>query len=234
MRTLLVLWLALVMVGPATAQPAVILPADLEVELASSALPSHMRADATVYRLTKKGYTVAKEGTNGFSCLTRQIGVTPAPFHGAFMSVCYDAEGSATLLQSDLMQGELFAQGKTHEEVGQVINVAWADGTFKRPEHGIAYMLSPVQHLRGVGRSPSSYIPHLMFYAPDRQNPELRGTARPNPFGHEPYMASPGQPWAMMIVPMAPEIRAQLGEEHKDLIAQIKPYIDAKVAMANN
>lgn len=222
------------MAGTVAAQPAVILPADLEVELASSALPSHMRAEATVYRFTDNGYVVAQEGTSGFSCLTRQIGVTPRPFHGAFMSVCYDAEGSRTLLKSDLMQGKLFAQGKTHEEVGQVINAAWEDGTFEHPEHGVAYMLSPVQHLRGVGGPPSSYIPHLMFYAPGRENPDLRGTARPNPFGHEPYIASPGKPWAMMIVPMAPEIREQLGEEHQDLITKIKPFIDAKVAMANN
>lgn len=233
MRTTLFLCTALVITSLAVAQPAVVLPVDLELKLAASALPAHMRADATLYRYTDNGYVVAREGTNGFSCLTRQIGISPTRFHGAFMTVCYDAEGSETLLQSDLLQGKLFAEGKTHDEVAEVINAKWADGSFRRPNHGIAYMLSPVQHLRMVGAPrPGGYIPHLMFYAPGHQNAAVRGNARPNPMAPEPYMAAPGQPWAMIIVPMAPEVRAQIAEEHKELLAEMKPFIDAKVAQA--
>ena len=225
MRTALIVCIALFTSDLVSAQHATLLPPDLEVELAASALPAHMRSEATVYRLTEKGYVVAREGTNGFACLTRQQGVSPAPFHQSFMSVCYDAEGSATLLQADLLQARLFAEGKNHEEVAQAIDEAWKSGRFLRPGPGIAYMLSPVQHIKPLGRDARSYIPHLMFYAPDRDNAVLRGAAPPDPFGYEPYMASPGQPWAMMIVPMAPEIRTRLAEEHEVLIEQMKAYI---------
>lgn len=191
-----------------------------------------MRSEATVYRLTDTGYVMAQEGSNGFSCLTRQEGVTPTPFHGAFMSVCYDTEGAQTLMQSDLMQARLFAQNKTHAEVGKIIDDAWARGELKRPGPGLAYMLSPVQHIRPYGGPPSSYVPHLMFYTTGQTNADVRGDAPPNPMGYEPYMASPGKPWAMTIVPMAPEIRAKLAEEHQALINDIQPYIDKKVALA--
>jgi hypothetical protein len=43
------------------------LPRDLEIQLALSSLPSHLRDQATVYTLnTDKGFEVARQGTNGF------------------------------------------------------------------------------------------------------------------------------------------------------------------------
>jgi len=43
------------------------LPRDLEIQLALSALPPHLRDNATVYVLNPaKGFEVARQGTNGF------------------------------------------------------------------------------------------------------------------------------------------------------------------------
>ncbi len=43
------------------------LPRDLEIQLALSALPPHLRDNATVYVLNPdKGFEVARKGTNGF------------------------------------------------------------------------------------------------------------------------------------------------------------------------
>src|ERR1700688_60959 len=45
------------------------MPADLERDYALSALPPHLRNDATVYLLDpQKGYYVARPGTNGYIC----------------------------------------------------------------------------------------------------------------------------------------------------------------------
>ena len=45
------------------------MPKDLETDFALSALPPHLRADASIYLLDPtKGYYVAKKGTNGFIC----------------------------------------------------------------------------------------------------------------------------------------------------------------------
>lgn len=49
------------------------LPRDLEIEL--SALPPHLREDATVYVLNpEKGFEVARQGTNGFHAFVARLG----------------------------------------------------------------------------------------------------------------------------------------------------------------
>src|SRR6202051_5215802 len=51
------------------------LPRDLEIQLALSALPSHLRDNATVYVLNPdKGFEVSRQGTNGFHALVARTG----------------------------------------------------------------------------------------------------------------------------------------------------------------
>src|SRR5215471_14023386 len=51
------------------------LPRDLEIQLALSALPPHLRDGATVYVLNpSKGFEVAREGTNGFHAFVARTG----------------------------------------------------------------------------------------------------------------------------------------------------------------
>src|SRR5712692_5804708 len=52
-----------------------LLPRDLEIQLALSALPPHLRDNATVYVLNpEKGFEVARQGTNGFHALVARTG----------------------------------------------------------------------------------------------------------------------------------------------------------------
>src|SRR5215472_12310996 len=51
------------------------LPRDLEIQLALSALPPHLRDNPTVYVLNPdKGFEVARKGTNGFHALAARTG----------------------------------------------------------------------------------------------------------------------------------------------------------------
>jgi len=51
------------------------LPQDLEIQLALSALPPHLRDHATVYVLNPdKGFAVARKGTNGFHTFVARTG----------------------------------------------------------------------------------------------------------------------------------------------------------------
>src|SRR5438105_2377316 len=51
------------------------LPRDLEIQLALSALPPHLRDDATVYVLNpEKGFEVVRKGTNGFHAFVARTG----------------------------------------------------------------------------------------------------------------------------------------------------------------
>src|SRR5258708_22030028 len=58
--------------GPKKLEP---LPRDLEIQLALSALPPHLRDNATVYVLNpEKGFEVARKGTNRFHALVARTG----------------------------------------------------------------------------------------------------------------------------------------------------------------
>ena len=46
-----------------------LLPRTLEVELALSAAPTHLRDQASVWVLERNGYAVEKQGTNAFTCV---------------------------------------------------------------------------------------------------------------------------------------------------------------------
>jgi hypothetical protein len=51
------------------------LPRDLEIQLALSSLPAHLRDNATVYVLNlRKGFEVARKGSNGFHALVARTG----------------------------------------------------------------------------------------------------------------------------------------------------------------
>src|SRR5215469_8701478 len=51
------------------------LPRDVEIQLALSALPPHLRDNATVYVLNPdKGFEVARHGTNGFHAFVARTG----------------------------------------------------------------------------------------------------------------------------------------------------------------
>src|ERR1700722_2676995 len=59
------------------------LPRDLEIQLALSALPPHLRDNATVYVLNPaKGFEVARNGTNGFHAFVARTG--DDTFHGTW------------------------------------------------------------------------------------------------------------------------------------------------------
>src|SRR5262249_18451807 len=79
------------------------MPQALENRFALSAIPSHLRAGATTYVLDPaRGYVLNHKGTNGISCIVVRSDWqwADSPFRDdIFWPVCYDLEGSKTLLQ---------------------------------------------------------------------------------------------------------------------------------------
>src|SRR5581483_3751909 len=74
------------------------MPADLETELAISALPAHLRAGATVYLLDPmKGYYVGRQGSNGFICFVDRTDWEWGELRNDdYAPMGYDAEGART------------------------------------------------------------------------------------------------------------------------------------------
>ncbi len=168
------------------------MPAERQIQLALSAAPPEIAPHATVYVLKSRGYVNARTGTNGFTCLVeRQYPETLEP-------LCYDPEGSATILPARLYREELRTAGLPEEEVQRKVDAAYKTGRFQAPRKpGLAYMLSTQArvydpHLKKIIQAP----PHLMFYAPYATNKDVGGF-----WGqHLPFVIGEGQPDAYIIV----------------------------------
>lgn len=202
------------------------LPPDLEIRLALSGLPEHLRENATAYVKGPDGYRIGQEGDNGFSCLVRRRGVTPAQFDRSMIIVCYDAEGSRTLLRSDLDQERLFSAGKSRAQVTAAIEEGWSSGRYEAPGKGVAYMLSPIMKVHNTDGTSFDYIPHLMMYAAGLSPEDIGMAMPPNPMGHLPFMTEPGEPYSMIVIPTAEADRKTIAANHAELIAAVQPFLE--------
>jgi hypothetical protein len=189
-----------------------LLPRDLEIELALSAAPKHLRDDATVWTLEKTGFTKAKQGTNAFTCVVSRRA-------GDLFPVCWDAEGTRSLLALDFEDVKLRLTGKTGAEPEQVIAEGFKNGTYQAPSRpGIAYMLSPlrfkIDESGHVTRTTSN--PHLMFYGPNLTDADIGGVR-----GSLAFMNRVG-PDGMIIVPVGQQEREAIVAQSQSLIEQVE------------
>jgi hypothetical protein len=172
-----------------------LLPREKEIALAESAAPPSISKSAALYVLEEKGYTKIRDGSNGFTCLVeRDLPLNIEP-------ICYDEEGSATLVLAVIRKAELRRQGKSEGAVNADIGEGYASGRFRAPRRsGLAYMLSPDTRVSNprTGATPA-LPPHLMFYAPYMKNSDI-GIDQPDHTGRLPFIVQDGQPDAFIIV----------------------------------
>lgn len=174
-----------------------LLPREREIELALSAAPEHLRAEATVYVWQRGGYVKARAGTNGFSCLVHKED------GGGIGPICYDAEGSQTTLLADFRRAQLIEAGKDPAEVARLINEEYKAGKLLAPRKpGVAYMLSHDfrQHNPKTGALEQVFPPHVMFYAPYMKNADIGALPQHRGSQTQPWILGEGQPNAYIIV----------------------------------
>lgn len=189
-----------------------LLPRSLEIELALSAAPKHLRENASVWLLESNGYTQAKKGTNPFTCLVSRRG-------GDLFPVCWDAEGARSLLPIDFDDALLRLSGKSSMQVAAIVADRFKSGEYHAPARaGIAYMLSPMRFRidedGAVARTPSN--PHLMFYGPNLTDGDIGGAR-----GAFVFMNRVG-PDGMMIVPVGQIEREAILSESHALITEVE------------
>ena len=192
-----------------------LLPRELEIELALSAAPKHLRDDATVWVLDKSGYAVARKGRNAFACVVSRRA-------GDLFPVCWDAEGARSLLPLEFEDAQLRLSGKAGSEIEAIVMERFKNGQFHAPSRaGIAYMLSPVRYRidehGGVTRTTPN--PHLMFYGPNLTDTDIGGGR-----GAFVFMNRVG-PDGMMIVPVGQKERDAIVSDAQSLIAQVEQAI---------
>jgi hypothetical protein len=171
-----------------------------EVALALSACPQAVAKGAAVYVLGQSGYVKVRDSQNGFTALVQHTVPT------AQEPRCMGAEGTRTWLPRILKVAELRAQGKSPEEIRQIIADALAKGILKPPSLGVDYMLSTQNRVPNQKGIVTPFPPHVMFYAPNLTNTDLgvdNANLGPdgNPVGPV-FVAGEGSPYALIIVPI--------------------------------
>jgi hypothetical protein len=165
------------------------LPRDLEIQLALSALPPHLRDSATVYVLNpEKGFELARQGSNGFHALVARTG--DDTFHGswAFLKyrddilypISFDEAGSKAQMQVFFDAAEMQAKDTPPAELKKIIQDRYQAKYYKAPERaGVSYMLSPILRTyvnpEQNDNVATANIPHVMHYAPNVSNEDVGG-----------------------------------------------------------
>ena len=144
-----------------------LLSRDVEIALALSAGPAHLRDSAAVYVYESRGYVLARKGTGTVTCLVNRDAFLDG--YDALKPTCFDAEGTARIVPMILREGEMLAKGSDAATIRKAIDTAFQKKELEPPRRiGIAYMLqgdvSAIDAKTGAVLA-RSHPPHLMFYA---------------------------------------------------------------------
>ena len=207
------------------------LPRDLEIQLALSALPPHLRNNATVYTLNpEKGFEVARKGTNGFHAFVARTG--DDAFRGSWplteyrddilYPISFDTAGTKAQMRVFFDVAEMQANGTPPGELRKIITDRYKTGYYKAPERAsISYMLSPVLRTYSNPEEIDSVvtfnIPHVMYYAPNIIDEDIGGVKRG---GIYPFVILPG-PLGYIIQPLDLTERAAINKEYEEMLARL-------------
>ena len=218
------------------------LPRDLEMQLALSALPPHLRSDATVYILNPdKGFEVARKGTNGFHTFVARTG--DDAFRGSWplteyrddilYPVSFDAAGAKQQMRVFFDAAEMQANGTPPGELKRIIKERYKTGYYKAPERaGVSYMVSPILRTyinpEETDSVATSNNPHVMYYAPNVSNEDIGG--KPPSIsvagygmivtGPYPFVIMPGH-HGYMIQLLGLTERAAINKEYEEMLARL-------------
>lgn len=221
----------------AVAQPSglpAVLPPDFETRAALSAAPASVAREAGVWLLGAQGYVEARESRNGFNCLVvRDIHDAGAPpERQGFAPMCFDGEGSRTLLRryvdvSNLVRGE----GRSPDEAARHVAAETARYTPSRP--GITYMASAL-NTQPDPSAPAgafrNYHPHVMFLAPGMSDEDINGgrlAQDPARAFYDGWPFLPGQPRfdGFIVVPLDRRLRLDIAASQSELIRELDRYL---------
>jgi hypothetical protein len=195
---------ALAVAAAASEVPPFPSPRAVELEAALSAAPAALREGATLWATGPRGFERVREGGNGVTCLVEH---EPG---GGWAPICWDREGTSTILPVALERERLRLAGKDAAAIDAEIAAGFAAGRFRAPERtGISWMLSDSNWVFD-GERVIHFHPHLMIYAPYVTNADVAGDPR-DPA--RPWVLAEGSPHAYLIVTPATPANAA-GESH--------------------
>jgi hypothetical protein len=208
------------------------LPRDLEIQLALSALPPHLRDNATVYVLNPdKGFEVARKGANGFHTFVARTGedsmrgTWPLTEYrdDILYPISFDAAGAKAHMRVFFDIAEMQAKGTPSADLKKTIQQRYKTGQYKPPErYGVSYMLAPILRTYASpdenDRIQTTNNPHVMHYAPNVSNEDVGGV-KPDQVPY-PFVISHG-PHGFGIQHLGKQETAAITEEHRTMLASL-------------
>ena len=207
------------------------LPRDLEMQLALSALPPHLRDGATVYVLNPaKGFEVARKGTNEFHAFVARTG--DDAFRGTWpftkyrddilYPISFDEAGAKQNMRVFFDAAEAQAKGTPPDQLKKTIQERFKTGHYKPPERvGVSYMLSPILRTYNDPEKNDDVqtinYPHVMYYAPGVSNEDIGGGELG---GVGPFVIMPGH-HGYLIQPRGKEETAAITKEYAGMLAKL-------------
>lgn len=212
------------------------MPVDLETDYALSALPLHLRRDATVYLLDPlKGYYVARRGSNGYICFIARTEWEWSEFRDdVFAPISYDAEGAQAIFPVYMAVAAMRASGKYQAvQIRDSIIKKIKTGVYKAPaKPGMSYMLAPVMRVYPAGPEVKQPItismPHYMLYAPyladenTRYKQGTQGLFLANPDNS--ILGNGKGPFGYIIIPASEAEKAIIVKEGMELLKRLAAY----------
>jgi len=207
------------------------LPRDLEIQLALSALPPHLRANATVYILNPdKGFEVARKGTNGLHAFVARTG--DDTFRGSWpftkyrddilYPISFDKAGVGAQMRVFFDAAEMQANGTPPGELKKIIKDRYKSGYYNAPDRaGVSYMMSPILRTYLNNDEDDSVgtlnVPHVMYYAPNITTEDIGGGKLG---GMYPFVFMTG-PHGYMIQFLGLTERAAINKEYEEMLARL-------------
>lgn len=207
------------------------LPRDIEFQLAVSALPPHLRENATVYVLNPgKGFEVARKGTNGFHAFVARTGNDAMRGSWVFNKyrddiiypISFDEAGAKAIMPVFFDIAAMQAKGTSPREVKEIIQNRYKTKYYKAPENaGVSYMLSPI--LRTYTNPDVNdtvitlSIPHIMYYSPYISDKDIGGGT---PGGQHPFIINKGA-HGFSIQLMGKQESNSIRKEYEDMLAKL-------------
>lgn len=207
------------------------LPQNLEIELALSSLPPHLREGATVYILNpERGFEVARKGANGFHAFVART--SSDAYRGDWLfteypddlliPIAFDRAGAKANMRPFFDIAKMQAEGVPSTEAKKIIRERYKNGVYRAPERvGISHMLSPV--LRAYTNPDQNNevgtfnFPHYMFYAPDVSNQDIGGSLPPATY---PWAFRPG-PHGYINLKVGEKEIADINKEYEEMITKL-------------
>lgn len=196
--------------GPVPADTGLSVSMDCERALALSAIPQHLRDRASVLVLDAGRYRTARSGDGPLTCLVERN------HPSSVIPVCYDREGTRTILPARVAASEAAMRGATPNELAAGFEEAAAQGRYQAPERpGLAWMVSAHNRILTDG-AVQPVGPHLMFYAPGLGDADIGGS---------PAAAGRAAPSTQEDSQMNQDIVRRFYEDQRALLERLAPEV---------